>query len=296
MKKNCEDYLNNLQFLEKRSEKTIKAYKSDISQFLLYLNESEIDFHIVTKDDLMSFFEQLKDSGVGPRSLARKISCLKSFANFLIESGIYTEKQLFYILNLHHPRFEKFLPKVASFEVILKVIEFIKNDESFYKKDWEKLRDISLIVMLYTSGMRVFEALSITKKQFLSHQGFVNIIGKGRKERIIPILPICDEYIGKYLSLCEFSRDYLFISSSGLDFPARIFQKNLEYIRRALGIGEFLTPHCFRHSCATSLLDNNAQIRKIQELLGHSSLRTTQNYTHVSNQKMMFDYDKIMNS
>lgn len=296
MEQILKEYLDELGFVKRKSEKTIKAYDCDILQFLRHIKEKKVDIKNVKKDILMSFFEKLKDEGVTSRSISRKISAITSFTKFLIEKKLLSQEEAFFILNLRRPKFNKILPKIASLEVILRAIEVVKSDQNLYQNKWEAKRDIALIVLLYTSGMRISEALSVTKKQFLSHNGFVLIIGKGRKERFSPIVEIVDSLIKDYLKSCPHDCEKLFISKTGVNFSCRLFQKNLENIRRASGIGDFLTPHCLRHSCATVLLENDGGIRKIQELLGHSSLKTTQGYTQVSNKKLTIDYNKIMNN
>jgi integrase/recombinase XerC len=290
-----EQYIDRISNIERKSRNTIKAYRADVIQFIEYFQKSEkVDLKF-EKHDMLDFLHDLRNQGISHRSIARKISVLKDFANFLIDSKIASEDNLFGLISLSNPKFDKVLPKIIDFETFCSVIEFIKTDSLFYKKIWQKKRDIALICLLYTSGMRISEALSIEKKDFLQTTEFIQIKGKGGRYRMSPILDIANIEIRDYLELCPIDRDFLFISNNGSKYSARIFQKNLENIRRTLNIGEFLSPHCLRHSCATELLKNGGQIRIIQDLLGHASLKTTQLYTQVAKNQIFTDYIKIMN-
>jgi len=290
-------YIQYLDNFRKLSQNTISAYKIDILQFFDYLKSINQEINTINKDEIRKFFEKMYDQNIISRSIARKISCIKSFASYLIHHGNFTPEDLKNIVNLRQPKIPSRLPKAEEFSVILKIIEYIKsNDCKIYKQIWQKYRDIALIILLYTSGMRLSESLSILKKDYLESIDFIKILGKGNKYRMIPLINIAKVSIDKYLEFCQFNEQHLFISNTGIKYSPRIFQKNLENIRKNLNLSDNITPHCLRHSCATALLSNGGQIRKIQELLGHVNLSTTQIYTKVNQTKIISEYDKIMNS
>ncbi|QED23180.1 tyrosine-type recombinase/integrase [Candidatus Deianiraea vastatrix] len=293
---NIGNFIEFLKNFRNFSHHTISAYTIDLVQFETYLLSISKNMNTVTKDEIRDFFAKMYDDGVVAKTIARKISCLKSFARYLINHNHYEAFELKNIINIRLPKLGSRLPKAENNEIIEKIISYINQDFSIYKQEWQKRRDIALVTLLYTTGMRISEALSITKAKYLENKGYIAITGKGGKERIVPIIDIASSKINNYLQICPFDRDFLFISNTGLEFSARIFQKNLENIRKNLNLSDSLTPHCLRHSCATAILENGGQIRKIQELLGHKSPSTTQIYTKVSKEKIAMNYSKIMNS
>ncbi len=264
------------------SEKTVISYRIDINNFIFFiknilgkeLNEKNlIELEYNDFREWLSYRHFSKD--LSNRSNARALSSVKSLFKFLNkEYGIFNE----IILKIKNPKFSKTLPKNVTNNNILKIIKCISI---FDKHEWEVDRDIALLVLIYCCGLRISEALNITNKSFIGNDT-IKIIGKGKKERIVFILPIALDLINKYKKTCPYNtNEHLFFSTRGKKYRATIFEKLVQNIRRNLNLPDSITPHSFRHSFATELLVNGVDLRTIQELLGHSNLKTTQIYTHV---------------
>lgn len=289
-------YLEYLKSFKKCSENTINSYKIDLTKLILYLSERNISIENLKKISIRNYLSDLKLKKLESRSIARKISSLKSFAKYLFKNNLISEATWNEINSTRLPKVPSRLPKAIDFNQILEIIKYIESNECvIFKEKWQKSREISMILAIYTSGLRISELLSIESSDFNNSFDYLKIKGKGDKERIVPIVQIVKENIEKYKKECPFENQYLFISNTGKKYSSRVFQRNIENIRKSLNLPDFLTPHCFRHSCATSILENGGDIRKIQELLGHSSLSTTQIYTKVSEIETQKAYDKIMN-
>lgn len=285
-------YIEYLQNFKHSSQHTVSAYSTDILEFLKYFNNNII----LTRLEIRDYFAKLKDRQICNRSIARKISAIKDFAKYSINHNFYNKKQLEPILQTRLPKLAFRLPKAVNNDVVTNIIQYINSEDcKLYQKEWHKVRDIALICLIYTTGLRISEALGI-KIDDIKNTDFIIVNGKGNKQRIVPIMIKIRELMKKYLNSVEYTvSDYLFLGNNGKHYSARVFQKNIETIRRSLNLPEYLTPHALRHSCATAILQNGGDIRKIQELLGHSSLSTTQIYTKTNIEKIINKYNEIMN-
>ncbi len=286
-------YIEYLVHFKQSSGCTVKAYSTDISQFSLHFEGNMVN---LDKFEMRNYFAKLKAQGVKNRSIARKISAIKDYAKYLVNHNFYTKEQLKSILQTKLPTLPSRLPKAINHDIIEQIIEYIQAEScNLYKKSWQKQRDIAIISLIYTTGLRISEALNIKLQEFQQNNTYLTINGKGGKQRIVPIMPKISNIIKEYLAECEFCNEYLFSSNTGKKHNPRIVQRNLENLRKALNLSEYITPHAFRHSCATVILNNGGEIRKIQELLGHSSLSTTQIYTKVDGNKILAKYNEIIN-
>jgi len=290
------EYLNQLIFVRKFSELTIKAYKEDVLGFVSFFKiENVVQLKDLIKNDISDYLIHLSENGIQARSIARKISSIKMFTRYLYREKYITEEDSKKFSAIKSPKYKKNIPKNLEHDDIMSVVKFIQNDTHLFKKDWQKSREIAIIMLKYSTGLRISELLSI-KNFDITSQDFIVIFGKGKKERIVPLMQIVKDCLSDYVNKCPFEiGDLLFISNIGKVYHSRIFQKNVEYIRRSLNLPNYFTPHSLRHSCATNILENGGDIRKIQELLGHSSLSTTQIYTKVNNNILLEEYSKIMN-
>ncbi len=275
------------------SENTIISYRNDIDNFMYFLKnvlnkdiQNKKTFENLEYKDIRSWLGYRNMSGITNRSNARALSSIKSLFKFL-ERRFLLKNEI--IQKIKGPKFSKNLPGVLSQNNFKKMLQYI---DSYEKETWCIKRDIALFVLIYACGLRINEALNLRKKDFIEKDK-IKIIGKGKKERIILILPIAMNLVNDYLKLCPYnSNDIIFFGKRGKRYQASTFEKLVRDIRILLDLPSNITPHSLRHSFATELLSNGADLRSIQELLGHSSLSTTQIYTHVSNKEIIDAYSK----
>ena len=277
------------------SENTYKSYCFDVCDFFIFFQfyqQESLSSSCLNKLDLQTFRAWMADIGsdrsydniykkpLSARSRRRAISSLKNFLKFssikkAAYKFAYTEIQL-----LKNPKIPKSLPKPISEDQIDQLIDQLTKVS---KKSWVQKRNLALLYLLYGCGLRINEALSITKDH-LTNKHTITILGKGDKERLIPVLDIVNQSIKNYLNEMpyEISNDVsIFLGDRGAPLKASAFQRDLKQARINLGLPKTTTPHALRHSFATHLLKNGGDLRVIQELLGHSSLSTTQIYTEV---------------
>ena len=291
------EWISYLKFEKNVSENTIYSYKSDMASFFEFIgNHFGVEINIselqkITLKDIRSWMFWRKTNGYAHSSTSRSLAGIKNFFKFLYK---YKNIDIKIIFSVKNPKKFHSIPKALD----IQEAEFaIKNAGIFAAQEWIKLRNQALILLIYASGMRISEALSITKEQIIEVEKTktLRIIGKGNKERIIPILDIAIQNIKSYLKMMPISledKDMIFRGIRGGVLNRRDASRDLLKIRRILGLPEHLTPHAFRHSFATHLLENGADLRSIQELLGHSSISTTQAYTKVNANKLLTTYKK----
>ena len=260
------------------SENTIEAYQSDLNRFLDYLSDMGLKYDSVSIDDFRHFLEELTNLGISVRSQARIISGIKSFYRFLQYEEILDEDPTEL---LEMPKLAMHLPEVLSVEEIDNIIEAIDMSKK------EGVRNRVIIEMLYGSGLRVSELIDVKISNIHFDEGYVCVIGKGNKQRLVPISSICKEYIKEYLHerascrLLDGFEDYLFINRSGKNISRVAIFNIVKQLVELAGIKKTISPHTFRHSFATHLLEGGANLRDIQQMLGHSSILTTEIYTHI---------------
>lgn len=260
------------------SENTIEAYQSDLNRFLDYLSDMGLKYDSVSIDDFRHFLEELTNLGISVRSQARIISGIKSFYRFLQYEEILDEDPTEL---LEMPKLAMHLPEVLSVEEIDNIIEAIDMSKK------EGVRNRVIIEMLYGSGLRVSELIDVKISNIHFDEGYVCVIGKGNKQRLVPISSICKEYIKEYLHeraswrLLDGFEDYLFINRSGKNISRVAIFNIVKQLVELAGIKKIISPHTFRHSFATHLLEGGANLRDIQQMLGHSSILTTEIYTHI---------------
>lgn len=273
---------------------TLDAYSRDLAIFLQFLEEhlGKIPtLKILQKADVRTFRAFLSNRNakyIEKSSTARELSSLKNFYHWLAQNKIIDNTSLSIISS---PKQGKILPKAIDVNDTFNVLEIVKD---FSKQEWQGLRDVAILTILYGCGLRISEALSLNMGD-INHNNFLKIKGKGNKERLVPILPIIREKIDAYLSACPYNiknGEALFLGARGERISPRIIQRNLEKVRRYLGLNDNLTPHALRHSFATHLLANGTDLRSLQELLGHASLSTTQRYTDVQIETLKKEYSK----
>lgn len=266
------------------SEHTIISYNNDLTNFINFI--SGYTDKIVTIDSLKQVDIRMARSWLAKRQQAnyvaasnsRGLSVIKNFYKYLEKIHNISCHAVFSVRN---PKKAKILPKALSQKDSQVSIEHIDN---FAEEEWIELRNKALLVLIYATGLRISEALAITKTH-LQNTEFIRIVGKGRKERLIPWISGARELILKYLGKLPYNLDNtepIFRGKMGKKLQAPVFNRELIKLRRFYGLPEHLSAHAFRHSFATHLLENGADMRSIQELLGHKSLSTTQRYTKIS--------------
>ena len=288
------NWLNYLSNIKKLSQNSIISYKNDLSKFFIFLQDY-IEKNIGLKEiesikisEFRSFLTYRRNSEISSNSIARNISALKSFFRFLIKNNKIKESSVF---NLKSPKLKKSLPRPINVDLAIQVI---KQAEEIEDEKWIGLRNKAILILLYGCGLRISEALSLNYDD-VQNEDHILIKGKGEKERIVPMMPYIKKGIENYLEACPkeiISGEALFIGKRFSRLSPRIIQYALEKIRTALSLPETATPHALRHSFATHLLDSGGDLRTIQELLGHSSLSTTQKYTKVETSKLLEIYKK----
>jgi integrase/recombinase XerC len=265
---------------------TVDAYKSDLMQFVDFLEEKKAPLSLeeaMKKVFLRGFLFQLSKDGKKSRSVARKVAALKSFSRFCVKRGLLQANPAKVIAT---PKLDKTLPVFLT-ERQTERLNSIKADET------ESVRNRAIIEFFYGSGIRLSELYSLNINLIDTRRQTVRVMGKGRKERIVPItsqaIESYNEYIAKRSSGLE-PEDPVFINSKGLRLSRRQIERIVEKELSTVSTNKKRSPHVLRHSFATHLLDNGADIRAVKELLGHSSLSTTQIYTHISKEHLLKIY------
>ncbi|MDG1677232.1 MAG: tyrosine recombinase XerC [Paracoccaceae bacterium] len=289
-----DDWLGVKSALEGSSSNTLVAYRRDVLDFLSFLTihsgnkngASQLDS--IDQVSMRSWIAENRRSGKTSRSIARQLSSVKSFYKwFAKRRGIDPTM----VLITKAPKFQKKLPRALSKEAAKEISQSIDLTDN---EPWVIARDTAVILLLYGCGLRISEALSL-KYSEMPLTDTLKIQGKGDKFRIIPILQIAREAVENYLNTLPFTlngNDNIFRGVRGGSLNPRSIQLVMKLIREKLGIASNATPHSLRHSFATHLLTSGADLRSIQELLGHSSLSTTQIYTSVDSSRLMEVYSK----
>ena len=265
-------WLNWLQNEKRISPNTFDAYKRDVmkwSEFTKNVNNPK-------KSDFRLYISSLFENGNSRQTIARKISSIKNFYRFSSKRNFLFSQDLDLIKN---PKLPETLPRSISNDEFNSIMDSIGNGRS----DWEAARDKAILYLMYGAGLRISEALSIYKNQ-CPLGDWLRVHGKGGKHRDVPILKIVSDSIQKYLLLLpvEFvDEEFLFIGRRGGKLSPRIIQRLIQKLRIKLNLPDHATPHSLRHAFATQLLAGGGDLRSIQDLLGHSSLSTTQRYTSV---------------
>jgi integrase/recombinase XerC len=277
---------------------TSEAYRRDIAQFLGFLARhlnrlpNLPQLAALSARDFRAFLAFRRAEGVGSRSLSRSLSALRMFFRFLERRGLGKNDA---VRAVALPKLSHSVPKPLTAPKATALIAGadIGRPEA---REWISARDTAVLALLYGSGLRISEALALTRKDApIRGRDMLRVTGKGDKTRVVPVLPVVREAVEQYLALYPVSLqadDPLFVGARGGQLSPRIIQLLIARARGALGLPETATPHALRHSFATHLLGAGADLRAIQELLGHASLSTTQGYTEVDREHLLKTYAK----
>lgn len=280
-----------------QAELTITSYGRDLRQFVAHLRQQLRrppclgDLHEIDAKTFRAFLAARRRQQVESRSLARSMSALRTFFRWLEAEGLVQNRA---VRRVAMPKVGHSVPKPLTVVKAAAVVD--EGGQGEAAADWIAARDTAVLLLLYGSGLRVSEALGLTRADApVPGRDVLRIIGKGGKERLAPILPVTQEAVARYLDEVPFplSQDGpLFLGAKGGPLSPRIVQLKMERLRAVLGLPDTATPHALRHSFATHLLSSGADLRQIQELLGHASLSTTQVYTEVDRERLLAVYDR----
>jgi len=276
-----EKFIRYLDIEKNYSKHTILNYRLDLNDFKKFLGESDIekvDYLILRK-----YLVVLKERNLKTRTMARRLSSLRSFFKFLTREGYLKTNP---ILSLSSPKQEKHLPLFLTEEEVTRLIE------SALPKDERGLRDRAILETFYSTGIRISELVGLNTQDIDFIAGIVKVMGKGKKERIVPIGDIAIATIRAYLEKRKKQTDALFLNKSGRRITDRGTRDIVQKYLRIASIKQGVSAHTLRHSFATHLLNRGADLRSVQELLGHVNLATTQIYTHLTTDRLKSVYDK----
>lgn len=282
-------YRQYLRLEKSLSDNTVMAYTNDLDKLLYYLEEEKINILDVSLEDLEHFSAGLRDIGISPRSQARILSGIRTFFHFLlIEDYIRQDPSEL----LESPQIGKHLPDILSVEEIDSLISAIDRSTR------EGQRNCAILETLYSCGLRVSELCNLKISDLYLNDGFIKVEGKGSKQRLVPISPRAIEEIKNYFITRDEGlikpgyEDFLFISKFGKNISRIMVFHIIKELADKIGLKKSISPHTFRHSFATHLLEGGANLRAIQSMLGHESIGTTEIYTHIDRRKLR---DEIIN-
>ncbi len=274
------EYLTILRFEKNLSDNTIQSYQNDINNFINFILDNNIkDLNEVGPKIISDFFDKQRKVGRDSSTTARYMSSIKGFFNYLEDSG-YVEKNP--TEKLVHVKQSRKLPPVLSFVDIEKILNTPKTDNTI------GLRDKAILELFYSSGLRVSELINLKISDLFLNDEFIRVLGKGSKERIVPIGSSAIKWVQEYLIKARpslekknKSMNYIFLNKRGTKLSRMWIWKIFNFYSKEAGINIEIHPHTFRHSFATHLLEGGADLRAVQEMLGHADISTTQIYTHI---------------
>lgn len=281
----CDEFLDYLLGVRHLSSNTIRSYRSDLEQYLAWVRREGIRPLEVSHRELRRFFAEMSEAGYAPKTMNRRLSALRTLYGWLLGEGITTEDSAAVISSR---KVVRSLPKTMTQDEVSRLLDDCDTETP------EGLRDRAFLELLYASGARISEVSGLDVSDVeLGRQAQVRLFGKGSKERIVPLYPLCCSWVELYEregrpSLLLATKpgvapsEALFLSTRGNRMSAAALRKRFELHARLAGLDNEVTPHAMRHTFATELLSGGADLRSVQELLGHESLSTTQIYTHLS--------------
>ena len=281
-----DEFIEYLIIDKKYSENTIKSYKNDLKKFENYIKKQ---INNINENDIKNYIKNLNKENDDTKTISHNISTLRSFYKFLLIEKKVKSNPMEYI---ELPKIRKTLPKTLSIEEIDKLLDIKLKDAFSY-------RNKAMLELMYSSGLRVSELVNVNIHDIDTSNCIIRIMGKGSKERIVPLGDYAINYLELYLKeyreklVKKEMNDYLFLNNHGKKMTRQGFFKILKQLAKEKNIKTEFSPHTLRHSFATHLLNGGADLRSIQEMLGHESISTTQIYTHVSKEKLKENYNNF---
>ena len=294
LSRSVDRWLEHLRHIDGRSAETIKAYERDLRFFLAFLRvhlghaPCLGDLHRLDTKVFRGFMAARRKEGLTSRSLSRTMSALRTFMRWLARQDIADNRAVF---RVGMPKLPHAIPKPLTIAKAAAVVDGAAEAAD----EWIGARDVAVLLLLYGSGLRISEALALTPRNApLRGRDVIRIVGKGDKERLVPVLPVTCDAIERYVALVPYTLapdEPLFRGAKGGPLSPRIIQLTIAGLRDKLDLPATATPHALLHSFSTHLLSAGADLRQIQELLGHASLSTTQVYTEVDRAQLLRVYD-----
>lgn len=281
MNENLENYRNYLKYERAYSDNTVGAYMNDLNKYEEFLKKDVLESDTEDLEKYLKYIKNLESTTV-----AHKITSIKSYFNYNIKRGIVSVNPAD---KVSRPKLTKHLPEYLTEEEVGKLLDVeVKSPYDYRNK--------TILELLYSSGIRISELVNIKTPNYDSEECLIRIMGKGSKERIVPLgdyaVNIMNDYMNNYRPLINKKHtDYVFINNRGDKISRQFIFKVIKKEALKKGIKKDISPHTLRHTFATHLLKNGADLRIIQELLGHENISTTQIYTHVTNNKLKSDYE-----
>ena len=279
METHFHDFLTMLRVERNVSTHTMDAYKRDINQYLMYLDDLDIkNLSDVKSTHIRDYIRVLSDGGMAPASISRIISSIRTYYRFLSSENILDENP---VLLINNPKLPKKLPDVLSEKEISLIINAIQESSQFYQ------RDKAIIELLYSCGIRVTELCNLEMSNLFIDEDLIRVMGKGNKERLLPLGVRSKKYLDDYIKHSRNSHikksgsSFVFVSKNGNQLTRAMINIILNKWTQVSGLKKSVSPHKLRHSFATHLLEGGADLRFVQALLGHSDISTTQIYTHI---------------
>jgi len=275
------DFIHYLRLERGLSNNSITAYANDLKKFILYMSEIDPPTSVIeaNSEQLTAFMVNLHESGKSPRSQARALSSLKAYYRFLLIQEISNHDPT---EGIHAPKISQKLPDTLSVEEIDAIVKAIDLDRA------DGYRNKAIIETLYSCGLRVSELIKLKLSEIYSKEGFIRVIGKGNKERMVPIGKQCLQCIQDYIThtrnhvnIKEGYEDFIFLNRLGTNLSRIMIFTLVKRLALKANIHKSISPHTFRHSFATHLIEGGADLRAVQEMLGHESITTTEIYTHL---------------
>ena len=289
MKEEINEFITYIKLEKKLSRNTIDNYLFDLKSYISYLNHNNIyKLENINEDIINKYLQELSKNGLNSRSIRRHITTIKEFHKYLVK---YKKINKNVTINIESIKISKKLPTIISHDEMDEILD-VKLDNSFH------YRDKAMLELMYGSGLRVSELVNLTIYNIDFQNKLIIIEGKGNKERIVPMSNYSYEALNDYLNIRNTltkngkNEEKLFLNNHGEGITRHGFNYILKNILKEKNINKNITPHSLRHTFATDMLNNGADLRTIQELLGHTDLTTTRIYTHVMNNKLKEDYLK----
>lgn len=287
-----EEYLIHLKIERNLADNSIESYKRDIKHYIQFLESEKVfDWDQIDRYAIVLFLQRLKEEGKSDNSIIRMTSSLRQFHQFLRQEKITSQDVM---QSVDTPKKAETLPKVMSTKEVELLLETPDIETEI------GLRDRAILEVMYATGLRISELINLKMDELHLTMGFMQTVGKGNKERILPIGGMAVHFLNEYLedsrpifeSRAKDSSPFVFLNSRGKGLSRQGVWKNIKKLVQIAGIKQNVTPHMIRHSFATHLLENGADLRIVQELLGHSDISTTQIYTHITKARMKDIYNE----
>lgn len=281
-----DDFINYILIEKGLSKNTALAYRTDLNTYLKFLEDKKINYETITHLEITDFLWHLQQQlNFKPTSVYRMIESIRQFYKFLIAENFI---KIDPTINLAAPKLPEMLPEMLTNEEVTKLLNSVSGSDNL------SIRNRAMLELLYATGLRVSELISLKFANVDIEECFVKIFGKGNKERLVPFGQKAQLYLKRYLRVRKNTKsEFIFLTRLNKPISRIEFWRQLKQIAIKAGIMKNITPHTLRHSFATHLLTGGADIRFVQEMLGHSSISTTQIYTHISQERLKEQHKKF---